>query len=50
MADTNSERKGICTRLSRGRRRILPRADELLDLALRRGAAFHLRLVASVCI
>src|SRR5271170_6979096 len=37
MADTRSEHNGIRTRLVRGTRPRLPRADELLDLALKRG-------------
>jgi hypothetical protein len=37
MADTRSEHNGICTRLVRGTRPRLPCADELLDLALKRG-------------
>jgi len=37
MADTRSEHDAIRTRLIRGTRARLPRADELLDLALKRG-------------
>jgi sulfotransferase family protein len=37
MADTRSEQDAIRTRLVRAARRRLPRADELLDLALKRG-------------
>ena len=37
MADTRSEHNGIRARLVRGTRPRLPRADELLDLALKRG-------------
>ena len=37
MADTRSEHDAIRTRLIRATRARLPRADELLDLALKRG-------------